>query len=353
MIEPWLEDGRKIPGLVMNYIRKIAVRAVEEKGYSAEAVVDIMGLSRSCIYDWLRRYHQEGMSGLETRAAPGADPHVTEEMEIWLRETVLEKTPKAYGYDTHLWNCAILAELLHQAFGVWVSERTISRHLVKMRLSYQKPHYRAVEQDPEEIRYFLEEKFPRIRRLANNIEAEIAFEDETGVGVSTRYGRTWGECGKTPEVPATDQRGKYNVLSIVSAQGNMRYSTTEENIDSQGFIRFLKQLLQGRTRPLILLLDRASFHGSKLVRDFVRAHRKQIRIFFLPRHAPEYNPDEQVWDEIKVNQIGKQPVKDKLDLKRRLYSALASLQRQTRRIHSFFQLPNTKYAGDLCMDINV
>jgi hypothetical protein len=185
-------------------------------------------------------------------------------MEIWLRETVLETTPKAYGYDTHLWNCAILAELLHHEFGVWVSERTISRHLVKMELSYQKPHYRAVEQDPEEIRYFLQEKLPRIRGLAKNINAEIAFEDESAVGVSIRYGRTWGERGKTPEVPATDQRGKYNVLSTVCAQGNMRYSTTEQNINSQGFIRFLKQLLQGRTRPLILLLDRASFHGSKV-----------------------------------------------------------------------------------------
>lgn len=353
MIDSWLEDGRKIPGLVMNYIRKIAVRAVEEKGYSAEAVVDILGLSRSCIYDWLRKFHREGMPGLETRTAPGAEPQVTAEMEIWLRETVLETTPKAYGYDTHLWNCAILAELLHHEFGVWVSERTISRHLVKMELSYQKPHYRAVEQDPEEIRYFLQEKLPRIRGLAKNINAEIAFEDESGVGVSTRYGRTWGERGKTPEVPATDQRGKYNVLSTVCAQGNMRYSTTEQNINSQGFIRFLKQLLQGRTRPLILLLDRASFHGSKVVRDFVRAHRTQIRIFFLPRHAPEYNPDEQVWDEIKVNRIGKQPVKNKPDLKKRLYSALASLQHKTKRIRSFFQLPDTKYAADLCMDINV
>ncbi len=109
-------------------------------------------------------------------------------------------------------------------------------------------------------------------------------------------------------------------------------------------MRFLKQLLQGRTRSLILLLDRASFHGSKLVRDFVRAHRKQIRIFFLLRHAPEFNPDEQVWDEIKVNQTGKQPVKDKPDLKRRLYSALASLQRQARRstLSFNFQIPGMR-----------
>jgi transposase len=97
----------------------------------------------------------------------------------------------------------------------------------------------------------------------------------------------------------------------------MRYSATSEHINSQRFIAFLKQLIRGRTRPLILVLDRASFHGSKMVRDFVRAHRKQIRVFFLPRHAPEYNPDEQVWNELKVNQIGKQPVKNKPDLKRR------------------------------------
>ena len=194
MIDSWEEDGRKIPGLVMNYIRKIAVRAVEEKGYSPEAVMDMLGLSRSCIYDWLRKCHEAGMAGLETQTAPGAEPQVTEEMEIWLHEVVLATTPEAYGYDTRLWNRDILAELLSHEFGVRVSGRTISRHLSKMRLSYQKPHYRAVEQDPEEIRYFLEEKFPRIRRLAKKIDAEIAFEDESRRGgidtLRTDLGRT-------------------------------------------------------------------------------------------------------------------------------------------------------------------
>ena len=345
MIDSWEADGRKIPDLVMSYIRKLAVRAVEEKGYSPEVVVDMLGFSRSCIYDWLRKYHEAGMAGLETQTAPGAVPEVSQEMELWLREIVLETTPDAHGYDTRLWTRDILAELLFREFGVRVSGRTISRHLRKMKLSYQKPQYRAVEQDPEEVRYFLDEKFPRIQRLANKINAEIAFEDETGVGISTRHGRTWGKRGKTPEVPATDQRGGYNLLTTVSGEGKMRYSATGEHINSQRFIAFLKQLIRGQTRPLILVLDHASFHGSKKVRDFVRAHRKQIRIFFLPRHSPEYNPDEQVWNEIKVNKIGKQPVKNKSDLKWRLYSALASLQRQAQRIHSFFQLPETQYAA--------
>lgn len=68
-------------------------------------------------------------------------------------------------------------------------------------------------------------------------------------------------------------------------------------------------------------------------------------IFFLPKRAPELNPDEQVWGEIKVNRIGKQPVKGKKDLKKRLLSALGSLQKNAKRIISFFNLPDTEYAA--------
>jgi hypothetical protein len=61
-------------------------------------------------------------------------------------------------------------------------------------------------------------------------------------------------------------------------------------------------------------VDHATFRSSKLVHDFVRAHRTQLKIFFLPRRVSESNPDEQVWNEVKTNRIGKQLVKDKKDL---------------------------------------
>jgi hypothetical protein len=93
-----------------------------------------------------------------------------------------------------------------------------------------------------------------------------------------------------------------------------------------------------------VFVDHATFHHSKLVRDYVGAHRGQLRIFFLPKRAPEFNPDEQVWNEIKNNRIGKQPVKNKVDLKDRLDFVLDSLKQNTKRIISFFHLPDTKYA---------
>jgi transposase len=135
------------------------------------------------------------------------------------------------------------------------------------------------------------------------------------------------------------------VLSIVTGEGQWRYSLEENPIDGKRYIEFLQQILRGRTRPLIVIADNAAFHRSAAVRHWVRAHRAQIRMFFFPTHSPELNPDEQVWNEIKHRQLGKQPIKNKLDLKKRLRSALKSLQQKAKKIRSFFQLPDTRYAA--------
>ena len=173
----WLSDARKIPDGVMNYLRLIAVRAVEEKDYSPELIADILGISRSSIYDWLRWYRAGGEAALDTRTAPGAPPVITPLMDWWLEQMVLNSTPVDHGYDTVLWTRAILAELLNQYFGIWVSESTVGLHLHALDLSCQTPCYRASEQDRAKVATLLAVTFPKIQRLAAKRGADIAFEE--------------------------------------------------------------------------------------------------------------------------------------------------------------------------------
>ena len=130
-------------------------------------------------------------------------------MDRWLKATILNSTPVAQGYDTELWTLKILVEWLQQRFGVWVTDSTVAPHLHRPDLSGQRPCYRAEEQDPEAVAHFLRYQFPKIQKVAEKIGAEIGFEDEAGVGIMTRAGRTWGEVGTPPVVPATDRRGAY------------------------------------------------------------------------------------------------------------------------------------------------
>lgn len=341
----WLFDARKIPDEVMNYIRRIAVRAVQEKHHSPELIADVFEISRSSIYDWLRWYRHGGEDALDTRSAPGASRVLLPHMDHWLKETVLHSTPEDYGYDTVLWNLNILVELLQKYFDVCVSDSTVALHLHQMGLSCQKPCYRAKEQDPEQVADYLENKFHEIQQLAEKIGADIAFEDEAGVGIRTRSGRTWGEVNSPPEVKVTDQRGGYNVLSMITAKGELMYDLEEKTINGKRYIEFLEEVLADRQQPLIVIADNSSYHCSKEVQRFAQAQEQRIHLFPLPTHSPELNPAEQIWNEVKHRQLGKQPIKNKTDLHRRLRCILESLQQQTERVKSFFQLPDTKYAA--------
>src|SRR5213595_376948 len=195
MNEEWLIDGRKIPDEVMGYIRKIAVQAVRENGQSPEVVAKILNFNRSCIYEWLKRYDEGGYEALESRRSPGAKPVITRAMEGWLGETVLSSTPVQHGYDTNLGTRDILAEMLKKEFGVSVSGLSVSLQLRKRGLSYQKPCYRDVARDEQEVERFVNDTFSRIHRLADKMGADIGFEDEAGMGLMRRSGRTWGGLG--------------------------------------------------------------------------------------------------------------------------------------------------------------
>lgn len=345
MSTDWFTDKRKIPDEAMSYIRKIAIQAIVESKFSPATVAAVLKISLSSIYVWMDWYNRGGYDALDTVKAPGAEPRMTPEMDEAIKEIILKRTPLDYGYETPLWTCPIVAAIVKKIFGVEVLATTIEIHLKKMGLTPQKPHYVAKEQDPSEVEYFLNEKFPRIQRLAERMGADIAFEDEAGVSIREHAGRSWGIAGQPPTVVVSGQHASLNVLSLVTKEGVLEYDVTDEHIDSGKYIEFLADVLEGRDRPLILVLDYVRFHHSKSVRKFVRENRKMIRVYFLPKYAPEMNPTEQVWQEIKENQLRRRPAYSKSDLRKKLQDALNDLRENTDRVISFFHLPHTRYAA--------
>ncbi|HRW64773.1 MAG TPA: transposase [Candidatus Competibacter sp.] len=114
-----------------------------------------------------------------------------------------------------------------------------------------------------------------MQQLAEKIGADIAFEDEAGVGIMNRSGHTWGAVGQAPKVAITGRRGGYNVLSTITANGKLHYALEEKSIDGKRYIEFLENLLRDRTRPLIVIADNVSFHKALEVREFVLGNRKK------------------------------------------------------------------------------
>ncbi len=83
-------------------------------------------------------------------------------------------------------------------------------------------------------------------------------------------------------VEKTGQRFKFNLLSVINNKGEMRFMLTEQMVDKDLIIEFLKRLMAGQSKPVFLVLDGHLVHRSRAVKEFAAATGGKLRIFCLP-----------------------------------------------------------------------
>jgi len=337
-------DGRELDHKTLEEIR---IRAVEQvqRGESPEAVIQALGFSRSCIYTWLARYRAGGWGALKAQALKGRPMKISGAQMKWLYETVTGKNPLQFRFEFALWSRAMIRTLLREKFSLELSVTSVGRLLRQMGLSCQRPLFRATEQDPARVRRWRETEYPAIRELAKRTGARVFFGDEAGVRSDYHAGTTWGAKGRTPVVPRTGGRSAVNMLSAVSARGELRFMLVRGRVNGEVFREFLRRLMHNAAWPVFLILDGHSIHRSRPVRDFVARQEGRLRLFFLPPYSPELNPTEQVWNHVKHHGVGKAALRSATDLRRFVLSRLRSLQRLPWTVRMFFLTPDTQYAA--------
>jgi hypothetical protein len=108
--------------------------------------------------------------------------------------------------------------------------------------------------------------------------ARIFFGDEASIRSDYRSGTTWAPKGETPIIRTTGARFKINMLSAISAKGELRFMLTEKGTSAEVFIEFLKRLIHGVDTPIFLLLDGHPVHHSVKVREFVESTEGKLEL---------------------------------------------------------------------------
>lgn len=338
------DDARKLDHKTLEEIRIRAVRRVQE-GKSPEEVIRALGFSRSCIYEWLSRYRSGGWHSLKAKALTGRPRKITGKQMKWVYDTVTLKSPLQLKFAYALWTRRMVQAILSKKFGVRLSLASVGRLLAQLGLSCQKPLVRAFQQNSSLVRQWLKKEYPRIKAAAKRLGAEIYFEDEAGVRSDFHSGRTWAPVGKTPVLRATGARFGFNMISAVSPKGEMRFMVIRGRIRAKEICEFLKRLMHKAKRPVFLIMDGHPTHKAKAVQKIVESYGGRLKLFYLPPYSPELNPDEQVWNDLKNNGVGKSIITGPEDLSTKVISHMRSLQKNREKIRSFFQMPETKYAA--------
>jgi transposase len=167
----------------------------------------------------------------------------------------------------------------------------------------------------------------------------LVFVDEAGFYLLPAAVATYAPVGETPVLREMLTRDHLSAISAVTPEGRLRMQVYEEAITGAQVVRFLKHLsarLPGGR--FWIFWDGAPIHRSRVVKEFLATvPPERFRIEALPGYAPDLNPDEGVWNQLKEDELANVSCLSLRELRAELRAGTQRLQRQPEVVRGFFR----------------
>jgi len=120
-------------------------------------------VSNQTVSRWRKEHQQGGNVALRGAGRAGRLPCLSEADKARLVELLLQG-PERLGYETPLWTCPRVADLIQQNFGVEYHPGHVWRILRQLNWSVQQPVGRALERDEARIDDWKHRRWPEIKK---------------------------------------------------------------------------------------------------------------------------------------------------------------------------------------------
>jgi transposase len=342
-----LPDARQLSDEVLEALRLRALRG-RELGFTEADIADLLGVSRETVSRWWSAYTTGGLDALpsiRTGRPVGSGRTLSEDQARHIQQLIDDHSPEALGIPAALWSRKAVRALIHKEYGIEMPVRTVGAYLKRWGYTAKVPRRHARDQDPEEVREWLEVTYPAIEERAAREDAEIHWCDETGAVADQQPRKGYARRGRPAAIEVPDPHIRMNLIATITHEGAVHFLTDKETMTAALFITFLEGLLRETTRKVFLIVDHLPAHVAKAVGNWVGEHRDRIEVFLLPRYAPELNADEYLNNELKgsINAGGLPGCKE--ELRSRMEQFLSQLRRLPDHVRNYFRHPCVQYAA--------
>jgi transposase len=342
-----LPDARQLSDEVLEALRLRALHGCE-LGLAESTIADVLGIARETVSRWWSAYADGGLDALphdRTGRPVGSGRSLSDEQARHIQQLLDHHSPADLGIAAPLWSRRAVRDLIHKELAIDLAVRTVGDYLQHWGYTAKKPGRHAKDQDPEEVRQWLEETYPAIETRASAEGADIYWCDETGRQADQQPGYGYARKGEPAKMEVPDSHIRVSQISAISNAGAVRFMTYTTTMTAALFIVFLSRLVHGASRKIFLIVDRLKAHDAHAVDAWVAEHHEQIELFYLPRYTPERNPDEYLNNDLKGGVNAEGLPDSKAGLRSRIQAFMQRLVQLPEHVRSYFQHPSVQYAA--------
>jgi transposase len=342
-----LPDSRSLSDDVLEALRLRAIWGCE-LGFRQQDLAELLGVRAETISRWWSAYCAEGPDGLpgdRTGRPTGSGRTLSTEQETQLQELIDQNTPEDLGIAAPLWNRKAVQQLIRQETQIGMPIRTVGLYLKRWGYTCKKPSRHHQKQDPQEVKEWLEQTYPKLKKQARKEGATIFWADETGVAADAYPGSGYARKGEGATIEVPDSHIKMNAISAITNEGTIRFMTYPGMMNADLFLVFLERLIRSVPEKIYLIVDRLRAHDAQKVWQWVSEHEDRIKLILMPRRAPELNADEYLNNDLKGSVSAHGLPKSQKELRQKMQSFLQRLVHWAKHVRSYFLHPSVLYAS--------
>jgi transposase len=107
-------------------------------GKRPKELEDIYETSFKSICNWVNKLNKGGLEALVDKEKPGRNSRLNLEQKTVLKETVLNKNPENFGYNSSTWTGALVLNWIEKTYKITFKKAQIYNILKSLGLSFQK-----------------------------------------------------------------------------------------------------------------------------------------------------------------------------------------------------------------------
>ena len=145
-------------------------------------------------------------------------------------------------------------------------------------------------------------------KRAKRQHALIVFEDESGVSLLPSVRATWAPRGQTPVLRHPFNWKRLSLAGALAyepdgSDAHLFFELRPGAYNDETLIAFLSELNEVEQRNVLLIWDGLPSHRSRRMSDWIASQRHWLSVERLPGYAPDLNPIENVWGNLKSQEL--------------------------------------------------